>query len=168
MCIVFIALSFGEDQFDDHDLSVMCCVSSTFNTLLIRSLDRRKNATLCKIVGNRYRKLNNIAGAWASWRLGAGKHTSFICYDPISVSLCNAFCSYLLPGDVLVRWQGRHTAAIVDASAWNGFGVVLSTHQGARSHPSSCGWFTYSMKDISIASSSPSTVLIPPKTNIIM
>ena len=163
MSVLIAALSYGEQWFEDRDLSILCCTSNEVDALLSHSLERRKNANVCNAAGNRYRRLNAIAAAWDNWRAGAGKMTTSICYDAASRSLCNAFCSRLRIGDVLLR-----------SDVAESHGVVTGTYLKSKD----CDWFSYwsnhdgvgiasSSPLISIASSSPSTIAIPPRSDII-
>ena len=151
--VLFAALSYGESWFHDRDLSILCCTSKEVDALLSYSLERRKNANVCKAVGDRYRRLNAIAAAWANWRAGAGKTTTYICYDAASRSLCNAYCFHLRKGDVMLLPNGSH-------------GIVSDTFPKSKKD---CDWFSYwnSHDQQGIASSSPSMIATPPRSDII-
>jgi hypothetical protein len=155
------AISYGESQFHDRDLSILCATSRVFNEMLAHTLERRKKSNVCKAAGDRYRRMNAIAEAYRTWRSGAGASVSSICYDPVSRSLCNAFCGYLREGDVF------YTTFRFFQNSSSGFGKVTDIRWKYRD----CDYYSYNMQQPFIfsafADNSPKIVLIPPRTDII-
>ena len=154
--LITAALSYGDNQFTDYDFSILCCVNKEYNNLLLYTLGRRMNANICKKKGDRYRKLNRLTESWNNWRLGVGKNCNMICYEPMSRSLCNLYCSYLEINDIII---------CCDFGLLNIPCVVTNVCRKYKD----CDYYAYkdNVNNISVASSSPAFVLMPPRTDII-
>ena len=158
--LLIAALSYNAHKFTDQDLSIICCVNKECNSLLQYTLDRRLYANACKTRGDRYRKLIRLDESWNRLKSNFGEYYGND-RDPVALSLCNHFCSLLQQGDVIEN--------VYMPKSSNSYYLAVSRVERIVATTSDDGYL-YILKNLNgtFMSSYPSSIRIPPRTDIII